>query len=83
VMKILDWGLYLIAGSVRTNGFWGTARLFVQYAEVRRQNQRVAACQKAGMTHDSHLKGGIQAWKAAGFPTIAADPATGNPHDRG
>jgi len=25
----------------------------------------------------SHLKGGLAAWKAAGFPTVRIDPATG------
>jgi rhodanese-related sulfurtransferase len=42
-----------------------------------RSAKAVAACEAAGLPHDSHLKGGIQAWKAAGFPTIKVDPATG------
>lgn len=33
-----------------------------------RSAKAVAACQRAGLPHDSHLKGGIQAWKAAGLP---------------
>jgi len=33
-----------------------------------RSARAVAACQKAGLPHDSHLRGGIQAWKAAGLP---------------
>ena len=61
----------------------GKRTVIFQCGSGIRSAKAVAACQKAGMTHDSHLKGGIQAWKAAGFPTIAADPATGNPHDRG
>lgn len=48
-----------------------------------RSAKAVAACQKAGLPHDCHLKGGIQAWKAAGLPIITADPATGKPRDRG
>jgi len=28
----------------------------------------VAICRRAGLAHDAHLKGGIQAWKAAGLP---------------
>ena len=48
-----------------------------------RSAKAVAACQKAGLPHDSHLKGGIKAWKAAGHPTTSTDPATGKPRDRG
>jgi rhodanese-related sulfurtransferase len=44
-----------------------------------RSAKAVAACQAAGLSHDAHLKGGIQAWTAAGLPTITTDPATGNP----
>jgi len=42
-----------------------------------RSAKAVAVCQAAGLTFDSHMKGGIQAWKAAGLPTIRTDPATG------
>ena len=41
----------------------------------------VAACQAAGLRVESHMKGGIQAWKAAGLPTISVDPATGQPRE--
>jgi len=47
-----------------------------------RSARALAACRKAGLTHDSHLKGGIQAWKAAGLPTVTVDPATGRTLDR-
>lgn len=47
-----------------------------------RSANAVAACQSAGLLHDSHLKGGIQAWKAAGLPTVTGAPATGQTHDR-
>lgn len=33
-----------------------------------RSAKAVAACQAAGVDVDSHLKGGIQAWVAAGLP---------------
>ena len=33
-----------------------------------RSAKAVATCQRAGLSHDSHLKGGIQAWKSAGLP---------------
>jgi rhodanese-related sulfurtransferase len=36
-------------------------------------NRRLAAGIKAA----THMKGGINAWKAAGLPTIKVDPATG------
>ena len=47
-----------------------------------RSAKAVTACQKAGLPHDSHLKGGIQAWKAAGHPTTTVDPSTGQTRDR-
>ncbi len=31
----------------------------------------------AGQSHAAHLGGGLLAWKAAGLPVIALDPATG------
>lgn len=33
-----------------------------------RSARAVAACQAAGLAVDSHMRGGIQAWIAAGFP---------------
>jgi len=33
-----------------------------------RSAKAVAACQKAGLAIDSNMKGGIQAWVAAGLP---------------
>ena len=47
-----------------------------------RSAKAVAACQKVGLPHSSHLKGGIQAWKLAGLPTITVDPSTGQTRDR-
>jgi rhodanese-related sulfurtransferase len=37
---------------------------------------------KAGLAVRSHMGGGIGAWKAAGLPTVAVDPATGAVVDR-
>lgn len=42
-----------------------------------RSAKAVAACQAAGLSFDSHVKGGIQAWKAAGLSTVVTDPGTG------
>ena len=36
-----------------------------------RSAKAVAQCQKAGMDVDSHLAGGIMAWKGAGLPTVS------------
>ncbi len=36
-----------------------------------RSAKAVAVCQAAGLTLDSHLQGGIQAWVAAGLPIEA------------
>jgi len=45
----------------------GRAIVF-QCAAGGRSARAVMACQKAALPHDSHLRGGIQAWKAAGLP---------------
>jgi rhodanese-related sulfurtransferase len=47
----------------------------------KRSAKAVALCEQAGLGVDSHLRGGMQAWKAAGLPTITADPNTGQPRD--
>ena len=61
----------------------GERTIVFQCASGMRSMNAIAACQRAGLPHHSHLRGGIQAWKAARLPTIAADPATGKPHHRG
>lgn len=48
-----------------------------------RSAQAVAKCQAAGFGHDRHMTGGLKAWKAAGLPTLALDPATGQARDPG
>jgi rhodanese-related sulfurtransferase len=47
-----------------------------------RAAKAVAACVDAGLPYDSRFKDGIQAWKAAGLPTVTVDPATGQTHDQ-
>lgn len=44
-----------------------------------RSAKAVANCAAAGLAHETHMKGGIQAWKAAGLPVLVTDPATGQP----
>ncbi len=34
-------------------------------------------CAAAGITQLAHMDGGFAAWKAAGFPHVSVDPATG------
>ncbi|GIX13125.1 MAG: hypothetical protein KatS3mg118_1084 [Paracoccaceae bacterium] len=44
------------------------------------RSRRVAeACARAGMDPVAHMEGGFAAWKAAGLPYVATDPATGAP----
>jgi rhodanese-related sulfurtransferase len=42
-----------------------------------RSAKAVNACAATGLPFRHHLQGGIQAWKAAGLPTVSLDPATG------
>ncbi|MFZ2869679.1 rhodanese-like domain-containing protein [Zavarzinia sp.] len=42
-----------------------------------RSRKVLEACAAAGMTPLAHLDGGFAAWKTAGLPYIATDPATG------
>src|SRR5512146_1082188 len=52
-------------------------KIVFQCGSGMRSAKAVAACETAGLPFDSHMKGGIQAWKAAGLPTVSIDPATG------
>jgi rhodanese-related sulfurtransferase len=56
-------------------------QIVLQCGSGMRSAKAVAICEKAGLSIDSHLQGGIQAWKAAGLPTITTDPSTGQPRD--
>ena len=60
----------------------GARAVVFQCGSGVRSARAVAACQRIGLHHDSHLKGGIQAWKLAGLPTITVDPSTGQTRDR-
>lgn len=60
----------------------GKRQLVFQCGSGKRSAMAVAKCLDAGLTHDRHMKGGLQAWKAAGLPTINVDPATGATRDR-
>jgi rhodanese-related sulfurtransferase len=44
----------------------------------KRSAMAVGKCLERGIAHTLHMAGGIQAWKAAGFPAIAAAPAGGH-----
>ena len=56
--------------------------IIFQCGTGKRSAMAVARAQASGLKHSAHLAGGIQAWKAAGLPTIAIDPATGKPRER-
>ena len=56
-------------------------KLVFQCGSGMRSAKAVAACENLGLSFDSHMKGGIQAWKAAGLPTVSIDPATGKVRD--
>lgn len=52
-------------------------RLVLQCGTGKRSAMAAQRLFAAGYTEVSHLAGGIKAWKEAGLPTIAIDPATG------
>lgn len=56
--------------------------IIFQCGTGKRSAMAVARAQAAGFFHTAHLEGGLQAWKAAGFPTITLDPATGAPREQ-
>jgi rhodanese-related sulfurtransferase len=43
----------------------------------KRSMDALKRCEAAGVPITAHVKGGLMAWKAAGLPTVAIDPATG------
>lgn len=43
-------------------------RLVFSCRSGQRSQQAAAAAQRAGLPYEEHMKGGILAWKAAGFP---------------
>ena len=48
----------------------------------KRSAMAVGKCLERGIGHGVHMAGGIQAWKAAGLPTVTRDPASGSDADR-
>ena len=56
--------------------------VILQCGSGKRSATAVQRCQAAGLHIDAHLAGGIAAWRGAGLPTIAFDPATGAVQDR-
>lgn len=52
-------------------------RVVLQCGSGKRSAMAIDRCRHAGLRIDSHLAGGIAAWRAAGLPTTAFDPATG------
>lgn len=51
--------------------------VILQCGSGKRSGDALARCAAAGVPVSAHLAGGIMAWKAAGLPTVAVDPATG------
>ncbi len=60
----------------------GKRKIVFQCGSGMRSAKAVAQCQAAGLSNDSHVKGGIKAWKSAGLPTISIDPETGKTRDQ-
>jgi rhodanese-related sulfurtransferase len=44
--------------------------LIFQCGTGKRSALALARAQAAGLAHEAHLAGGLQAWKAAGLPTV-------------
>ena len=61
----------------------GDRLIVFQCGSGKRSAMAVEQCRKAGHAIDSHLGGGIMAWKAAGLPTVTIDSATGSVRDPG
>jgi rhodanese-related sulfurtransferase len=55
----------------------GARQLVLHCGSGMRSAQAMAKCIDAGVDVAGHLAGGIRAWKEAGLPLIATDPATG------
>jgi rhodanese-related sulfurtransferase len=41
----------------------------------KRSAMAVSLCLQQGVFHNTHMTGGIQAWKQAGLPTLGQDPS--------
>lgn len=62
--------------------FDGKRRIILQCGSGKRSAKAASLVHQAGVREVAHLKGGLQAWKAAGLPLIAFDPATGQMRER-
>ena len=60
----------------------GDQLIVLQCGSGKRSATAIGLCHKAGHAIDTHLAGGIMAWKAAGLPTVTIDSATGDTRDR-
>ena len=56
--------------------------IVLQCGSGKRSGMALTRCGAAGVPVDTHLVGGIAAWKAAGLPTVTLDPGTGVVVDR-
>jgi rhodanese-related sulfurtransferase len=54
----------------------------LQCGSGKRSAMALTRCGAAGVPVDTHLAGGIAAWKAARLPTVTLDPSTGVVVDR-
>ena len=52
-----------------------TCRIVFHCGTGKRSAMAIAQCLAHGIEHTAHMAGGLQAWKAAGLPTIAAGDA--------
>jgi rhodanese-related sulfurtransferase len=59
----------------------GDRLIVFQCGSGKRSATAVGHSLKAGHSSDSHLAGGIAAWKAAGLPTVTIDSGTGQVRD--
>ena len=52
-------------------------QIVFQCGSGKRSATAVARCLAQGLKLDSHMAGGIAAWRAAGLPTVSSAPDTG------
>lgn len=71
-MNVFDWGRYLMIESIKSRGFRATMRFVAQCGQVRRQNKRVAACQKSGMFWTHNLEEFKACFERSGIKISAA-----------
>lgn len=56
--------------------------LVLQCGSGKRSAMAIERCQAEGVAVDTHMAGGIAAWRGAGLPTISFDPESGAVRDR-